>query len=200
MPTGYTAAVADGRITTLRDFALHCARGMGALITMRDEPLDAPIPERLEPSTAHHDDKLAELRAELATISAMTNAECAEAQAASLVAAKERRARYAREKEEQRARYEAMISRVEAWTTEAEGLREFMLGQLTESLRFDCAGSYLPEIPDEVDPGEWRSQRLKSIAREIGYHEEQRAAEVARTESRNRWLGSLRDSLPAEAA
>jgi hypothetical protein len=49
MPTGYTAPIADGM--TFEQFALGCARAFGALVTMRDEPSDAPIPERLEPDT-----------------------------------------------------------------------------------------------------------------------------------------------------
>ena len=43
MPTGYTADIQDGKITTLREYALSCARAFGALIMMRDDPHDAPI-------------------------------------------------------------------------------------------------------------------------------------------------------------
>lgn len=49
MPTGYTASVADGTTTTLRAFALQCARAFGATVTMRDDPMSAEIPERFEP-------------------------------------------------------------------------------------------------------------------------------------------------------
>ncbi len=48
MPTGYTDAVKDG--ITFDQFVLGCARGMGALVMMRDEPSGTPIPERFEPS------------------------------------------------------------------------------------------------------------------------------------------------------
>lgn len=48
MPTGYTANVPDG--ITFEQFVWQCARGMGALVMMRDEPTGAPIPERFEPS------------------------------------------------------------------------------------------------------------------------------------------------------
>jgi hypothetical protein len=50
MPTGYTAAVADGTITEFPDFAMQCARAFGTLVLMRDEPQDAAIPEKFEPA------------------------------------------------------------------------------------------------------------------------------------------------------
>jgi hypothetical protein len=37
MPTGYTAAIKDG--ISFEKFVWDCARGMGALVMMRDEPL-----------------------------------------------------------------------------------------------------------------------------------------------------------------
>lgn len=49
MANGYTYRVEDGEITSLRDFALFCARAFGAAITMRDEPLSTPLPKAFEP-------------------------------------------------------------------------------------------------------------------------------------------------------
>lgn len=197
MPTGYTADVATGKIDDLRTFALLCARGMGALVAMRDEPLDAPIPERLEPSTAYHDGKLAELRAELAIVQALTYEECVARQEQELTEAWTYRTQYAADKAAQRDRYEAMLAKVEAWRTGAEGIREFMLSQLRESIRFDCGGDYLPSVPEPMDPVEWREARLARLQMDIRYHEHERAQEIARTEDRNRWLKALSDSLPS---
>lgn len=50
MPTGYTADLHDGKDVTFDQFVKQCARGMGALVTLRDAPWDAPLPERFEPS------------------------------------------------------------------------------------------------------------------------------------------------------
>ena len=44
MPTGYTATLME-KGQDFPDFVLLCARAMGATIMLRDEPLDAPIPE-----------------------------------------------------------------------------------------------------------------------------------------------------------
>lgn len=193
MPTGYTAAVADGKITTLRDFAMQCARGMGALITMRDEPFDAPIPDTLQPSTAYHDDKLTVLRAELRELEALPDEQVLDR----MEAERQKAIEYAERDRVKRERYEAMISQVMAWTTEAEGIRDFMLQQLRESLKFDCGGSYEPPIPEPMTATEWRSQRSAKLAKEIDYREGEIAREIARTAERNAWLKALRDSLPA---
>lgn len=53
MPTGYTANIKNG--ITFEEFALDCARNFGALIIMRDEPKDAPIPEQFEASKHHEE-------------------------------------------------------------------------------------------------------------------------------------------------
>ena len=55
MPTGYTAAIAKD--ITFNDFVMQCAKAM--LIMMRDEPANAPIPERFEPGS-HYVNKITE--------------------------------------------------------------------------------------------------------------------------------------------
>lgn len=80
MPTGYTANVHDG--ITFEQFVWQCARGMGALVTMRDEPTGAPIPERFEPSDYNAKrlqeakDELVRLRAAVSTYGGHGNPGC----------------------------------------------------------------------------------------------------------------------------
>ena len=57
MPTGFTCDIKDG--ITFERFALNCARAFGALINMRDDSLDAEIPDEIKPSD-HHVKALAE--------------------------------------------------------------------------------------------------------------------------------------------
>lgn len=198
MPTGYTAAVQSGEITELRDFALRCARGMGALVMMRDEPMDAPIPERFEPSR-YNADRLAEVQAELDAVTTMSREEAAteadKAYHAGCVAFDKRQI----EREKQARQYEAMIAKVEAWEPKAEGIREFMLDQLRQSLDFDCkpvrADSPFSGKPKRQTGEEWRAAKVEELTRSIAYHAKANAEEIARTEDRNRWLNDLRASL-----
>ena len=47
MPTGYTAFIEDGDITTGREFLLLCSRNFGVAIDVRDEPLSVPSHTRM---------------------------------------------------------------------------------------------------------------------------------------------------------
>lgn len=53
MPTGYTAKLHNGEEQTFPEFVMSCARAFGALITMRDDPADAEIPDEFKPSDYH---------------------------------------------------------------------------------------------------------------------------------------------------
>lgn len=199
MPTGYTAAVVDGTITDLRSFALQCARGMGALVTMRDDPWNAPIPERLEPST-YNADRLAEVQAELADLRAMGPAKWQQAADDELA---ERRAAYEKAKAdniEQRRRYDAMIALVEAWEGAPEGLKPFMLEQLHTGRDFDCPAEWkwYGAPLDPMTGDEWKAQREQELMRQSAHHAAEHQKEVDRTEGRNAWIAQLRASLSPE--
>lgn len=196
MPTGYTASVADGTVTDLEPFVLQLARGMGALIMMRDDPANAPIPEAFEPSD-YSTKKLAELRAERDRLYDMSDAEAqiaADAEYAEKVAY---RAKREAKHGEQRQRYEAMIRKVRAWTGAPEGIKEFGIEQLERGMDFDCA---LPFKHWDADPVQttgpaWRQAALVNVAKDIEYHAAEEAKEIARTDSRNAWIVQLRKSL-----
>jgi hypothetical protein len=199
MPTGYTADVADGKVTDLKTFALRCARGMGALVMMRDDPWDKPIPARFEPSD-YHTKLLAEKEAEYAEIFALTLDQSNDRAMQDHVEWQEGRARYFAGKDEQRDRYNAMIAKVEAWEGSPEGLKGFMLDQLRESVRFDAPSDreyYVGE--PSLDGAEWRSKRLTELLREIAYSEKAVAEELERTAGRNGWIAQLHASLEGEA-
>jgi hypothetical protein len=199
MPTGYTAPVADGTVTDLRTFALQCARGMGALIMMRDDPWDAPIPEAFEPSD-HSQKKLAELRAERERLYGLSDDEADAAAKAEFDEKTAAKARWLSEQREQRLRYEAMIEQVTPWQRAPEGLKEFMLDQLYRGLEFDCPrnDTYWDE-PKLLSGIEWRSAKLAKVQRDIEYHSVEDAKERERALSRTAWITQLRAALPPAA-
>lgn len=198
MPTAYTADVADGKITDLRSFALQCARGMGALIMMRDEPWDAPIPERFEPGT-YNAERLAEAKELRQHLYNMTNSEADEDAKAEFEEKAAAKAKWLADKAERRARYNAMLAQVEQWEGPPEGLKEFMLDQLRIGRDGDCPDNdrYYDE-PVALTGSEWRRLKLEKVADDIQYHAAENAKERERTESRNGWIARLRASLPSE--
>lgn len=195
MPTGYTAGVADGTVTDLRTFALTCARGMGALILMRDDPIDAPIPERFEPSD-YSSKKLAEATSRLIALKGMTR-EQIEAEAAKWNEENEAyRLKLVRENQECRERYDRLISETEAWEGAPQGLKEFMLEQLRSSRDFDTSDDPLRYAPTPRSPVEWWANECREAARDVEYHVKADADERRRTDERNAWLAQLGAALP----
>lgn len=195
MPTGYTAPVQSGKITDFAAFAMQCARAFGALITMRDESPEAPIPERFEP-TDHHARELQVAVARLAELQAMTPEEVARASVKAHADAYTSWLERERTRREQRGRYELMLAQVDAWeppTDAHEGLKRFMREQLTESIRFDCGEPY----PEPVSPGpaEWLATQVEKAEWSAAYHTKADQEERERVEGRNRWLAALRASL-----
>jgi hypothetical protein len=195
MPTGYTADVADGTVTDLPTFAMQLARGMGALVTMRDEPTGTPIPERFEPSD-YHAKELARLETERARLLVMTD-EQAQGEANDALAVYDvASTRAALEHAHKRQRYQAMIEKVEAWRGAPDGLKEFALQQLRESMDFDCREpfKFYGKPPPRIGR-EWKTEMLGKVQRDLEYHAAEHAKELQRVHARNLWLAQLRRSL-----
>lgn len=194
MPTGYTAKVADGTISTLEDFALVCAKAFGACATMRDDPPDTPIPAEFVPDPYYKErlDNAIEHYVYLRTLTAEdAERECAAEQAlADATTAKAEKARLAENQ-----RYAAMAAKVKAWeppTLQHEGLKEFMLEQLRISEHLEYKD---PSIGVRLAPLEWLAKRIESARKEVFSAGEALVEEKLRVASRNAWLKALRDSL-----
>lgn len=194
MPTGYTAALYDGTSQTFPEFAMRCARAFGALVEMRDAPMDAPVPERFAPATCHATElRMAEDR--LATVRQWTPAQAAE----EARRAYETALAWHRESEERqrarRERYTAMLAEVRAWrppTPAHDGLKQFMIDQLTMSIAGDCA----PLDPPQPQTGEeYRNDAIATARWTIDYHTHKDAEARKQAEECTAWVQALRDSL-----
>lgn len=195
MPTGYTAEIYHGRPVSLRDFAFGCARAFGALAHMRDAPMDAPIPAKVEPDTAYHEEQLRVAQARLDHLLALDDTgiatECA-------VHNQEQWARYEEhrlETERLRAAYDNMLVEVRShpFPTELETLRNFMIQQLECALEYDCHDRSFP-VP--VAPAAFRTMMLGDVRHDIDYHNKEIGREIDRAARCNAWLQSLRASFP----
>lgn len=196
MPTGYTAAIADD--IAFDDFVMSCARGMGALVMMRDEPANAPIPERFEPSD-YHTKKIAEATAVIDRLASMTEPEAEQAASAAHEAAIAAQAAAIHRNDTLREKYNAMLAKVEAWqapSDDHEGFKKFMAEQITSSIDFDCNNRYYRDQKHlKLTGAEWRAQEEAKARKDISYHQAENAKEIERTEARNTWLRQLRESL-----
>jgi hypothetical protein len=197
MPTSYTAPVGDGELN-FNQFVWRCARAMGALVSMRDESLDAPIPEKIEASS-HHQGGINAAKARKARLEAMTEDEIAAEAKSSYEEAVERRLQMEKERLLTKANYERMLAQVQAWippTSDHEGLKKFMIEQLQESIRFDCSPLSELSAPQMLSAKEWRHAEANSIGRDLAYHRRELAEEAKRVRAVNEWLSDLRTSVP----
>lgn len=195
MPTGYTAEVQKG--ISFEKYALSCARAFGALITMRDEPSDKEIPEKLEPNDYHLKKKVAaednllilnSLSAESVELKALNDFNSAELY----------RTKKLKEEAVIESRYNEMLAKANAWVSPSKDhdkLKEFMVSQLEESIRFDCGSSYYEKATVKLTGEQWRSEQIEKAHKDITYHTENYHKEVSRTDVRNEWIDLLRNSI-----
>lgn len=198
MPTSYTAGVATGEITTFPDFAWLCARGFGALISLRDEPITTTKPQVFV-AGAYHADALKKAKARLKFLEKMTPVEAVDAHRQACAERQATKNRINSDRAAQKARYETMLAAVRAWTPptiEHVGLKEFMENQLIESIDFDCRpmDKYYPDIPDLAD---WLKDEMREALHDCEYHAAEMEKDRLRTEARNSWVEALDRSLAA---
>jgi hypothetical protein len=193
MPTGYTAGIEKGM--TFQEYALGCARAFGALVEMRDDPMGKPIPEKFEPST-YHIECLDRARTRLKFVESLTLKQAEVEAEREYQDALASHTKYATAKNELRKRYEVMLAEVRAYIPPSPDhveYKQFMESQLSESIRFDCG--YSVPAPKKKDPEQWLRDEQAKALKDIAYHREEYTKEQERTESRNRWVRQLRESL-----
>lgn len=206
MPTGYTADVKDGKVTELSDFVLTCARGFGALVTLRDSDQSLEATRRYIAEEAYlgqsryYQNQIAAAKSRLAELEAMDEREALAAAQAAADAVIEQNRGYAERRLLERERYEAMLAKVETWeapTSEHVEFKAFMAKQIEESIDFDCRPFAMP-VP-EVSLG-WRDAEVERQRQRIARAEEEIENERHRNESRKAWVSALLDSLEAVPA
>jgi len=198
MPTGYTANIEKG--ISFRQFILSCARGMGACIMQRDDP-SIDIPKKCEPSD-FHSKKIAEAEVTLEEIKSMSddvaNANAAEEYARQLESIESG----IRKNNDLKGKYESMLAQVRSWnppTTEHQGLKDFMVSQITESISFDCGGSYYSDRIKKLQSlsaQEWKDKKIKRALHDLDYHQSNYNKELERCRTQNEWIYQLYESLP----
>lgn len=198
MPTGYTERIADG--ITFQEFVMQCARAMGALVSMRDEPSDAPIPERFEPSD-YHTRKIESAKTELERLKAMSPEEIESQAKAEYEAALIRHTEALKAQNDLLKKYKTMLIYVKSWeppTPDHLEFKSFMEKQIQDSIEFDCNTDYYTGNPPQKQSRTgWLWDKTNKTVDAIEYHTKAYGKEVEATESRNAWIKALRNSLKA---
>jgi NADH:ubiquinone oxidoreductase subunit len=198
MPTGYTAEIKDG--IEFEKFVLQCARAFGALITMRDDPTSAPIPDEFKPQEWNKE-KLEKAVKRLSELRPMSLDDARAEAKKEYDKALEHHLGYLKEKADLKVKYEDMLAKVREWqppTPDHQGLKDFMIEQITGSIDFDCSTDYM-STPMLQSAEAWLSSAIERAVRDVQYHTREWAAEVGRCRSRTAWVRALKKSLERKA-
>lgn len=197
MPTGYTSDIHAGKDTSLAGYLRCCVRAF--ILDLKDEPFDAPIPERStykDEVVANYERQEREALDAIYKLEGMTDAECDAAAQSEYDAELTRMTGYNEEKKQVEARYRAVLAQLHAWDAPPtlHSVRDFMREQLLQSIAFDCEPFALPDPP--LSGRDWRAAKM---ARAQQAHANASATLVKQREARARG-NAFMETLHAELA
>jgi hypothetical protein len=198
MPTGYTHELIKDPDMSAADFIMRCSRAMGALIMIRDDDSNAPIPERFEPSD-YHDKELEGATKEHNRLLALTPDELIIEAREKIDAELTRNEEWLARERKQNETFGSMLIRITKWEPPSEdhkGLKEFILDQLKTSIDDTTYIEQSIAALKAEKPEERIQKMLYDAEWNVNYHADEGRKERERTESRNKWLKQLRESLP----
>lgn len=195
MSTGYTDSIKNG--ITFKQFALNCARAFGACVTMRDEPMDEPIPDEFKPSN-YHKEEIKRIQERLVRIKSMFTIDIEIKTQKEYESELKGKEDSIKKSNDLFRKYTEMLSQVKMWippSDEHKELKQFMIDQIEKSIEFDCSDYYLKKQIKLLPPQEWKEREIEKLLEDLDYHTKEDIAEKERIERRNRWIKQLRESL-----
>jgi len=203
MPTGYTAGILDGEITTFPQFAKLCMRAFGATMHLRDNPLDAKY-EPLIPSD-YHKKEIAKEKQLIEDVKTITDEDLIEEERLSLLESRKQCLEGIQKAKKYYDDLSKMLDYANQWippTSEHVGLKEFMVKQITETIDFDCkTDCYTERIAKlEVDllsinADKIRQAMIEKAHNDLKYNKEANDKELKRCTDANQWVIDLLGSL-----
>lgn len=203
MPTGYTAYIEDGDITTGKDFLKLCTRAFGVAIDQKDDPLSVPTKTKFKPSQHYID---------------AYNRACdalRDAKSISFNEAKLRLSARHHKKVEDckkcvekysdlRNKYLKVRREVEAWTPptpEHDGLKKFALEQIDmcipseESIHEFINKSKEPLYLSNETITEFIEDNIAQCKSNVAYYKKSMNAEYERVHEKQEWMDKFLKSL-----
>lgn len=197
MPTWYTGRVMDGKMTSTKDYILRCARAIDYLGFMRDEPMDAPIPET-RPEDNYYQDLYEKAKKELSELLAMDGNDIhREAEKWRKDKIDQEKKFYEKTKLEN-SRLTEMTKKLEAWKPKHESinnLRYFAIEQLGISREPVDDIDYVIQKLQSISDEEWYEKQIKRLNRDIPYYKDMASKRKNDVATTNQWLKELRESL-----
>lgn len=201
MPTGYTAPIYEGKDITLFEYAASCAHAFGAFIHQRDSGTDSTLTYPPYPDTSYYAEALEKAKADKFRWETYSEEDkyvlWSEYYKEQLVS----NAKRLSERAAMRSRYLDMIAQVESVDVPSKlaNFKEFMLSQLTDSMKFDCPAEDRTDTyytPREF--AEWCADYDKKVVRDIEYYSRELAKEWERYNERVEYINLMKDTFGFE--
>ncbi len=203
MPTGYTAGILDGKITTFPQFAKQCMRAFGATIHMRDDDMDAEYEERT-PSD-YHLKAIDKAKQSLIDAEILLDEVIVANKKKELEENKKYHIKGIEKANIDAKNMNAILKEVNAWqppTSAHTGMKDFMADQIVKTIDFDCKTKYHDEGLVEVEKAilninakSIRAEMIAQANKDLKYHTKEYKADVERCEKSNQWVKQLMKSF-----
>lgn len=203
MPTGYTARIEDGSITTGKDFLKLCTRAFGIAIDLKDEPLSITTPTKFKPDI-YYRNRLDKARAELENAKNMSFEDAKTKMVKSHVNSIKMYKSLAEQYIKHNEKYAKVRAEVEVWNPPTEehcNLKRFALEQIDISVeKQEWIDYYVQKANEKLDDSDEAVKRFIAEQIESCYEEVIRAEaaweeELERVASKNTWMKKFLDSL-----
>lgn len=203
MPTGYTAGILDGEITTFPQFAKQCMRAFGATIHMRDDNMDVEYTPRT-PSD-YYSKEIDKAKQLLKDVEILSDEEITRNRKDQLQKDKEYHLKAIEKAKIDTKKMNEILKDVITWqppTSEHTGIKDFMIDQIEKTIDFDCKTKYHDEALLKIElelltlnASEIRKDMIEKAKKDFEYHTKNYNEDVERCEKSNQWVSDFISSL-----
>ena len=202
MPTGYTAYIQDGEITTGKEFLKLCARAFGVAVDLKEESLDVPTPSHFEPDP-YYEKRYKESLDFKEKVHHMTFEETKNYMISKFNNNKSDAERCLKSYKQEDEKYLKVREEVKKWippTPEHEELKKFCLEQIDMSLNTGLYKWCEDDINKELDTSDEAVENYITDLKDFADKQVKRAydnwqKELKRIAERNQWMKQFLDSL-----
>lgn len=203
MPTGYTAGILDGKIKTFKQFATQCIRAFGGAIHMRDDDWDAPY--RPDKASDYYINSVKDAKDKIEKLKKVSDKELVNNRKKELIEERIRYTKIIEEKKQAELKLQEFLEEANKYvppTPDHQGIKDFMIQQLTDTIKWDCDKSYyekeIAEVDkqlENIDPVEIRKSLMEDYVDDLKLSEKRLQEEQERVDNRNEWSKQYLESL-----
>lgn len=203
MPTGYTAYIEDGEITTGKEFLKLCTRAFGVAIDQKEEPLSNPTHTKFEPDSYYkkrYNEAVDKLKAAKDMTFNEVLSQMVERHAKKVSDCK----RYAEKATEINRKYQKVRDEVEQWippTEDHNGIKKFALEQIDVSMtKQEYIDEYIELSKQSLDDSnkaveKYRAEYIDDCQKEVNRAYKSYKDELKRVADKNEFMRKFLDSL-----